>query len=168
MARAIINRPRVLLADEPTGNLDEQTGNQVIDLLFSLHEKLGTTLVLITHDAELAARCTGDHDRTYVWWQAEAWAGKTALMATFVLNPPPGVRVVSFFITARYAGQSDRRTFLEHPTRSASRIVRVEVHASVRERVRRDIDDPHHGWPRETPGQERRRCIVRPLRSSAA
>lgn len=66
-----------------------------------------------TELAELAAFCTGDHDRTYVWWQGPAWAGKSALMATFVLHPPPGVRVVSFFITARYAGQSDRNAFLE-------------------------------------------------------
>ncbi|MFD1120763.1 hypothetical protein, partial [Sphaerisporangium aureirubrum] len=63
--------------------------------------------------AELAEFCTGDHDRGYVWWQGPAWAGKSALMASFVLDPPPGVRVVSFFITARYAGQSDRGAFLE-------------------------------------------------------
>ena len=62
--------------------------------------------------AELAEFCTGDHDQTYVWWQGPAWAGKSALLATFVLHPPPGVRVVSFFITARYAGQSDRNAFL--------------------------------------------------------
>ncbi|MEU4768468.1 hypothetical protein AB0H12_34990 [Actinosynnema sp. NPDC023794] len=49
----------------------------------------------------------------YRWWQAGAWAGKTALMSWFVLNPPPGVRVVPFFVTARLPGQSDRAAFVE-------------------------------------------------------
>ncbi|MGC5277330.1 hypothetical protein, partial [Actinomadura citrea] len=62
--------------------------------------------------AELAAFCTAAEGPTYVWWQGEAWAGKSALMASFVLAPPAGVRVVSFFITARWAGQSDRGAFL--------------------------------------------------------
>ncbi|MER6580090.1 hypothetical protein [Nonomuraea sp. NPDC001023] len=64
--------------------------------------------------AELAAFCTGDHhDGGYMWWQGEAWAGKTALMATFVLHPPPNVRVVSFFITGRYIAHSGCRVFLD-------------------------------------------------------
>ncbi|WP_184971663.1 NACHT domain-containing protein, partial [Nonomuraea endophytica] len=63
--------------------------------------------------AELAAFCTADQGSGYVWWQGRAWSGKSALMATLVLDPPPGVRVVSFFITARYAGQSDRQAFLD-------------------------------------------------------
>src|SRR5258708_5808257 len=63
--------------------------------------------------AELAAFCTKPDAGPYVWWQGPAWAGKSALMAWFVLHPPPGVRVVSFFITSRYAGQSDRNAFLE-------------------------------------------------------
>ncbi|MFD6071597.1 hypothetical protein, partial [Amycolatopsis lurida] len=62
--------------------------------------------------AELAAFCTADEAPGYVWWRAPAWAGKSALMATFVLRPPPGVRIVSFFITARFASQSDRHAFL--------------------------------------------------------
>ncbi|MGJ6969107.1 ATP-binding protein [Streptosporangium sp. G11] len=65
-----------------------------------------------TELAELAAFCAVDRGPAYVWWQGEAWAGKTALMASFVLAPPAGVRVVSFFITARWAGQSDRGAFL--------------------------------------------------------
>ncbi|WP_328736542.1 ATP-binding protein [Streptomyces bobili] len=48
-----------------------------------------------------------------MWWQAQAWAGKSALMSWFVLNPPPGIQVVSFFITARYAAQSDRVAFTD-------------------------------------------------------
>ncbi len=57
VARAIAGRPPVLFADEPTGNLDGTTGAAIIDLLFSLHQARGTTLVLITHDTALAARC---------------------------------------------------------------------------------------------------------------
>ncbi len=57
LARAFATEPPLLLADEPTGNLDGETGHQVIDLLFDLQERKGTTLVLITHDAELAGRC---------------------------------------------------------------------------------------------------------------
>jgi putative ABC transport system ATP-binding protein len=57
LARAFAPGPRLLLADEPTGNLDEETGTMVMDLLFSLGRDRGVTLVLITHDAALAARC---------------------------------------------------------------------------------------------------------------
>ncbi|MSP02322.1 MAG: ABC transporter ATP-binding protein [Acetobacteraceae bacterium] len=57
IARAFAPEPRLLLADEPTGNLDLATGESVMDLLFSLRARLGTTLLLITHDPALAARC---------------------------------------------------------------------------------------------------------------
>jgi putative ABC transport system ATP-binding protein len=57
IARAFAPRPSLLLADEPTGNLDGETGKQVIDLLFALHAERGTTLLLITHDQALAERC---------------------------------------------------------------------------------------------------------------
>jgi len=56
LARAFINRPKILFADEPTGNLDAETGRLVIDRLFALNAEAGTTLVLVTHDAELATR----------------------------------------------------------------------------------------------------------------
>ncbi len=66
---------------------------------------------------ELATFCTSPAAAgTYTWWRAEAWSGKTALMSWFVLHPPAGVRLVSFFITARYAAQNDRNAFIENLT----------------------------------------------------
>ncbi len=57
LARAMAPEPAILLADEPTGNLDARTGAQVIDLLFGLHRSQGNTLIMVTHDDALAARC---------------------------------------------------------------------------------------------------------------
>jgi len=60
LARAFVSRPSVLFADEPTGNLDTDTGDTVVELMFSLREQLGTAVVLVTHDNTLASQC----DRT--------------------------------------------------------------------------------------------------------
>jgi putative ABC transport system ATP-binding protein len=57
IARALIGDPRLLLADEPTGNLDSTTGAEVLDLLFGLHRDRGLTLILATHDPAVAGRC---------------------------------------------------------------------------------------------------------------
>ncbi|MFJ6351291.1 hypothetical protein ACIQKB_17655 [Streptomyces sp. NPDC092046] len=62
--------------------------------------------------AELAAFC-GTTGAGYLWWRADAWAGKTALMAWFALHPPPGVRIVPFFITARWAAQNDATAYVD-------------------------------------------------------
>jgi len=57
IARAFISKPDILFADEPTGNLDTKTGLHIADLLFDINQQVGTTLILVTHDPKLAARC---------------------------------------------------------------------------------------------------------------
>ncbi len=57
IARAIVNKPSIIFADEPTGNLDSTTGEKIEDLLFSFNKTIGSTLVIVTHDADLAAKC---------------------------------------------------------------------------------------------------------------
>ncbi|MGW2721613.1 hypothetical protein [Streptomyces sp. NPDC001492] len=63
--------------------------------------------------SELADFCTAPEGPALAWWQAPAWSGKSALLARFVLDPPAGVRPVSFFVTARFAGQSDHVAFVD-------------------------------------------------------
>lgn len=58
IARAIVNRPSILFADEPTGNLDSATGERVENLLFRFNRELGATLIIVTHDADLARKCS--------------------------------------------------------------------------------------------------------------
>ena len=61
IARALIHNPKIILADEPSGNLDDETGNAVMDILFELIQKNNTTLILVTHSKEVAKRC----EKTY-------------------------------------------------------------------------------------------------------
>ena len=71
---------------------------------------------LVGREAELvdlAAFCTAESGASYAWWRAVAWAGKSALLSWFVLHPPPAVDIVSFFVTARFAGQDNRVAFTE-------------------------------------------------------
>ncbi|MFC8845794.1 hypothetical protein [Micromonospora sp. NPDC057141] len=87
--------------------------------------------------AELAAWCAGG-DEAYVWWQAGPRAGKSALMSWFVLHPPAGVWVVSFFVTARYTGQSDSTAFTDELIDQLAAIIGQQVPpvTSTRERDR--------------------------------
>jgi putative ABC transport system ATP-binding protein len=57
IARALVNSPKVIFADEPTGNLDSETAEQIMELLFEISKKLGTTLIIVTHDHDIMAKC---------------------------------------------------------------------------------------------------------------
>jgi len=78
LARAFASNPRVLFADEPTGNLDTKTGKTIVELLFEMNREFGTTLILVTHDTSLADRC----DRSLL-----LSAGKIVCPAEPVTNP---------------------------------------------------------------------------------
>jgi hypothetical protein len=91
---------------------------------------------------ELAAWCAGD-DETYVWWQANARAGKSALMAWLVLHPPPDVWIVSFFVTARLTGQADSSAFTDELIDQLTAITGEQVAPATtleaRDRLRRQL-----------------------------
>src|SRR5262249_4651684 len=90
--------------------------------------------------AELARVCLGPDSGPYAWWQAGPWAGKTALMSTFVLRPPPKVRerarIVSFFVTARLAAQDTREAFTHALLDQLSGLTGQELPAVVSEASR--------------------------------
>ena len=89
--------------------------------------------------AELAAFCTQIDRGPYVCWRASAWAGKSALMSWFVLHPPPGVKVVSFFVTARYKGQDDRVAFTDAVLEQLADLLGQPIPAYLTETTR----EPH-------------------------
>jgi hypothetical protein len=97
--------------------------------------------------AELADFCTASSTPSpYQWWRAPAWAGKSALMATFVLNPPPGVRIVSFFVTARLAGQSDRSAFLDSTLEQLATLLERPLPTANREAHFHGMVDEAASW----------------------
>lgn len=85
IARAIVNNPKIIFADEPTGNLDSATGEMVEQLLFDYNKNSGTTLVIVTHDPELASKCSM---QIYIKdGQVEMIKGNPAPIATPAANP---------------------------------------------------------------------------------
>jgi hypothetical protein len=84
---------------------------------------------------ELVSFCAGE--QPYAWWQAGPWAGKSALLSWFVLHPPAGVEVVSFFITSRLAGQSDSDAFTDALLEQLAALTEEPLHAVLEARVRR-------------------------------
>lgn len=82
--------------------------------------------------AELARFCTVPEGPDYVWFRAEPWTGKSALMSTFVLNPPAGVRIVSFFVTARSVGDDTADAFLDVVQEQLAEILGVAKDPAVR------------------------------------
>lgn len=86
---------------------------------------------LLGRERELAALAEfatgGGQSGQYLSWRADAWAGKSALMSSFVLNPPDGTRIVSFFVTARWPNQSDRSAFIENLLRQLAEILQASM-----------------------------------------
>jgi hypothetical protein len=98
------------------GDINLYTGSRVRSGYRHQVERIAPGL-LVGRETELAELATFALSKEtagcYRWWRAVPWAGKTALMSSFVLHPPAGVRVVSFFVTARLPGQSDRAAFVD-------------------------------------------------------
>jgi hypothetical protein len=85
---------------------------------------------------ELAMFCTAPHQVSYAWWRAPAWAGKSALMSWFVLHPPPGVQIISFFVTARWRGQDNRDAFIDSLLEQLADLLRKTIPAYLTEATR--------------------------------
>ncbi|GHH13551.1 hypothetical protein GCM10018780_53460 [Streptomyces lanatus] len=86
--------------------------------------------------AELTDFCTAESGPVYAWWRAPAWAGKTALMSRFALNPPPGVRVVPFFVTARLGAQNDVVAYVDVVLEQLAELAGEDLPAHLTEATR--------------------------------
>ena len=89
-----------------------------------------------TELAEIESFCTASGPENYMWLRAAPWAGKTAILSWFALNPPPAIRVISFFITARYAAQSDREAFMSVVTEQLASALGEPIPAYITEATR--------------------------------
>ncbi|WP_328999490.1 hypothetical protein OHA18_34245 [Kribbella sp. NBC_00709] len=93
----------------------------------------------VTELRELADFCTAAKAAPYTWWRAEQWAGKSALLSWFVLHPPPGVRVVAFFVTARFRGHEDRVGFTDVVMEQLAELLDEPMPAHLTEATREQI-----------------------------
>ena len=142
IARAFAGEPKLLMADEPTGNLDGATGVEVADLMFRLNREHGTTLVLVTHDVTLAARCgrrlslsagrlVGDVTRAVLRWPdnvKNTWrlalrllrrdwrAGELRVLAAALVLAVGSLGTVGFFADRVKGGLARRPIFCSAPT----------------------------------------------------
>ncbi|MFC5215468.1 hypothetical protein [Streptomyces coerulescens] len=94
---------------------------------------------LVGRDDELAALadfCTAESGPVYAWWRAPAWAGKTALMSRFALNPPPGARIVPFFVTARLGAQNDVVAYVDVVLEQLAELAGEDLPAHLTEATR--------------------------------
>ncbi|MEV6926493.1 helix-turn-helix domain-containing protein [Dactylosporangium sp. NPDC051485] len=128
--------PAVVRSDEPAWWVRSGYVEQVRDIA----PGGGRPGALKDRDRELAALadfCAGDEP--YLWWLAGPWAGKTALMSTFVLNPPAGVEVVAFFVTARLVAQADSTAFTDALLDQLSAVIGETLPGTLTTPVSRDV-----------------------------
>jgi tetratricopeptide (TPR) repeat protein len=117
------------VADRATvrSRYSEQVRRFVPSKLLGRHDEL----------AELTDFCTApQHAGRYAWWRAEAWAGKSALMSWFALHPPPAVRIVCFFVTARWPNQNDRTAFIDTVLEQLAEILQEPIPTTLTQTTR--------------------------------
>lgn len=138
LARALAPRPSLLFADEPTGNLDGRTGAEIVEMLFKLQKERGSTLILVTHDEELAKRC----DRIVRLRDGKIEAiedNATAVLSDAVPAVSEAATIVAVDATAEAAPQTDETTAAENPGITEQPFVLVDG-GTVPTDV--DIDEP--------------------------